>query len=212
MKVLEVTTIAASAHNFCVPLARELFLRGHRVELAFQKDGSELELEDEFVVHGIRLSRRPLSLRNVTGLVDISRLLGRVKPDVLHVHTPVAGFVGRLAGLVRKIPLVWSYRGDPTQTMAPPLRRLFWRAEDILNKRTAAIITLTQIQRRELEARLGAQCPPVIVQGCGACGVDLERFNHAKLAQAAVSTRDTLGIPQEAIVIGYVGRPFPIRA
>lgn len=206
MKILEMTTIAASARNFCAPLGRELLRRGHSVELAFQPHGSVTALEEEFPVHNIRLSRRPFSVRNVRGLKDIHGLLRRIKPDVLHVHTPVAGFIGRLAGLSQGIPLVWSYRGDPTQSMPRPIRKLFWRAEDFVNKRSNAIITLTHLQRRELEGRLGRNRPPIIVQGCGACGVDLDRFNVATSKGNGANTRKLLRIPKEAIVIGFVGR------
>lgn len=69
MKILEMITIGMSSRNFCVPVARELVRRGHSVDFALQKDGYEIELKDGFD-----------------------------SADVLHVHTPVVGFLGRLAG------------------------------------------------------------------------------------------------------------------
>ena len=74
-------------------------------------------LDEEFVKEGvkiypIRMSRKPNHLINLLGLYQLWRLMGSEKFDIVHTHTSVGGFLGRIAAKARRVPVVlWSIHG-----------------------------------------------------------------------------------------------------
>src|ERR1051326_2033284 len=92
---------------------------------------------------GVRVTRLPFRRR--IGLGDaatIARLLTEVdafRPDLLHLHSTKAGVVGRLAGRLRGIPVLytphgtsWRYTGRITGTVQLALERMLRSATALL--------------------------------------------------------------------------------
>jgi len=105
-RVLFVTTIDATI-GFLLPYMRALRSQGWRVEAAACPSGYAQRIEaDGFVVHPISFARSPLRLSNIRGTYQLLQLLRRGDFDIMHVHTPVAGFFGRWAAHAAGTPCV----------------------------------------------------------------------------------------------------------
>lgn len=102
--VLMVATVAATVGGFLTPLARHIRALGWHVEAAANGVSGDQRVLDAFdAAHDLPMSRSLLDLpalarseRAVAGLIE------QVRPDVVHVHTPIAAFLVRLA--VRLMP------------------------------------------------------------------------------------------------------------
>jgi glycosyltransferase involved in cell wall biosynthesis len=103
VSLLIVATVAGTIQGFLIPYARHLRALGWRVDAAAQGATTNAALQDEFDhLYEIPLSRSILDLEGlVRGERAVAGLL-RSGPDIVHVHTPIASFLTRVA--VRGVP------------------------------------------------------------------------------------------------------------
>lgn len=99
MRILQVTTVAATLRSFLLPYARHFRALGWRVEAAAAGVCGCAECEAAFDgVYEIDFARNPLAPGNFTrALGQLRQVLAQGRYDIVHVHTPVAAFVTRLA-------------------------------------------------------------------------------------------------------------------
>jgi glycosyltransferase involved in cell wall biosynthesis len=102
--LLVVATVAPTIRQFLVPYAIHLRKLGWRVDAAANGAIGDPVLQDSFdSLHELPLSRSILDVRGMLrGYRAVSAILNEARPDIVHVHTPIAAFVTRLA--VRRIP------------------------------------------------------------------------------------------------------------
>jgi glycosyltransferase involved in cell wall biosynthesis len=104
-----VTTVAATLRSFLLPYARYFKNSGWQVD-AMSSDVSSCEecLRTFDRCRDVAFSRNPWALQNLRPKnfrelsASVRSLVGEGKYDIVHVHTPVASFVTRLA--LRKLP------------------------------------------------------------------------------------------------------------
>lgn len=154
--------------------------------------------------------------RNVTPLADLWSLVRmwfifrKIRPAIVHGHTPKGGLLAMIAAFLAGVPWrVYSVHGLPLET-ATGWRRLLlkWteRVSCLLAHRVLPVSP--SLSRRVVEERL---CLPhkLRVLGQGTVnGVDAtHRFvPGAEQFRAAREFRQELGIQPESMVIGFVGR------
>jgi len=152
---------------------------------------------------------RRLSFKNdLLAFISIYRLIKRIKPHIVHTHTSKAGWLGRLAAFLARVPIIihtphghvfHSYYG-------PFLTKIFVIAERILSLMTDRITALTDRERDEhLEQGIASIEKFVIVHS----GVMLQQIMNMNID--VERGKKKLGIPQNSIVIGAVGRLVPIK-
>lgn len=145
-----------------------------------------------------------LDLRAVTDLVT---LLRRRRYDVVHTHLYRACLYGRVAARIAGVPTVVATEhslGDTQIEGRPttwPVRRLYLATER-LGDHTIAV---SQAARRRL---VGWGVPDHRISVIPN-GLDLARYRFAEDARRR--ERDALGVTDEEIVIGAVGRLHPIK-
>lgn len=155
----------------------------------------------------IALNRRTFTpLRDLRAFWQLVRLFRRERFTIVHTHNPKPGFWGQLAARVAGVPYVVNtlhgfYFHDGT---SPVARRLLILLEKIAARCSDVILS----QNREdiataVEARI---CAPDRIRPLGN-GIDLSRFDPASVAQGARdAVRAELGIQEDALVVGFVGR------
>lgn len=85
-----------------------------QVELATGEEGFLVEAarEQDIPVHHIPTLIQPLSpTKDAAAVAALARLLKRVRPDLVHLHSSKAGVVGRLAARVAGVPSVFTAHG-----------------------------------------------------------------------------------------------------
>jgi glycosyltransferase involved in cell wall biosynthesis len=164
------------------------------------------------VVHAVAMSRRLTPLRDLWSLGCLVRVLRRIRPDVVHGHTPKGGMLAMLAGWICRVPVrVYHMHGLPMAT-ATGVKRGLLRWCERLSCRLAHRVFCVSPSLREValaEGLCDADKMSVLLNGT-IDGVDAEGvFNPAGLPGMCETVRAEHGIPPGALVIGFVGRVVP---
>jgi glycosyltransferase involved in cell wall biosynthesis len=166
--------------------------------------------EAKIPVHGIPMARRISPLADLVTLFRLYRLFRRLKPAIVHAHTPKGGLLGVIAARLARVPVVfYSIFGLPFTTAVGLKRKLLCWSETVSCSLAHQVIAIGfSVRDRVLAAGF---CPEnkigVLAHG-SFFGVDAEhRFNPAILPPGTrQEIRKRCRIPEEAVVIGYVGR------
>jgi glycosyltransferase involved in cell wall biosynthesis len=154
------------------------------------------------------LVREVSPARDVAAVLQLWRLFRRERPAIVHTHTSKAGFVGRVAAWLARVPVVihqphghifYGYWGRLRTTVFVALERLAAPLTD-------RIVTLTPHEIEEhLERGIGRRAQYAVVPS----GVPTEALRRAAPSRAEARAR--LGLPPDAYVVAGVGRLVPIK-
>lgn len=145
-------------------------------------------------------------LAHVVELWRTYRLLRRERFDVVHVHTPIAGLVGRIAAWAAGIPVkIYTAHGFYFHEGMPHSKRLFHIWLERLGAWFGDFIMTVSGEDEKAALELGIARPSQIETIHN--GVDVERFDPALFpTQSRSEMRTRLQIPPGSVVVGFVGR------
>ena len=159
--------------------------------------------------HAVPMKRRPDPLRDTVSLIQLVRLMRRIRPDVVHAHTPKAGLLGMAAARAAGVPVrLYTIHGLPLLTRQGKMRRVLEFAERAsCALATKAYSVSPSLEKLVVEMGL-CSAEKLSTLGDGSCaGIDLERFNPtADWTERAAAVRRTYGIPKRALLLSFVGR------
>jgi glycosyltransferase involved in cell wall biosynthesis len=155
------------------------------------------------------MARRIAPWHDLASLWHLVRLLRRLRPRIVHSHTPKGGLLGMIGAYCAGIPVrVYTIHGLPMVTATGMKRRLL-RLSEVVACRLAHRVLCVSASNRALAVAEGL-CPEekITVLGQGSiCGVDAQKFCPVPVdAPVRLATRQAYGIPAAARVIGFVGR------
>jgi len=182
----------------------------------------EASLEHSAAGHVFRLKQIQELGRSISPIDDLRawialvRLIFAEKPDVIHTHTAKAGTLGRLAAAVfnatrtrrRRSAVIHTFHGHVLSGYFGRVGSVLTRmAERGLAAVSDRIIAISPAQQHDLVTTFHVAPPnrTVVIP----LGLDLA--NLLGLTSSATNLRSHLGIPHDAVVIGYVGRFVPIK-
>jgi glycosyltransferase involved in cell wall biosynthesis len=165
------------------------------------------ELERAGIRHiALRHATRSVSaLDDVRAAAELFQLLRRLRPDIVHTHTPKPGIYGRLGGRAARVPVVVNTVHGLYATAEDSWAR---RAAVYGVERLAATCSDAELVQNEEDlstlAKLRVPAERLHLLGNG---IDLERFAPGPQAQAArARIRAELGVDDTTVVVGAVGR------
>jgi len=166
------------------------------------------DLEDAGIRHiPLESSTRGMNpLADVRAAIELWRILRREQLDVLHTHNPKPGLYGRVLGRLAGIPIVvntvhglYATPDDPWPKrslvyLLEAVAARFSDAELVQSAEDTALLLKWHITRPSRTDHLGN-------------GIDLRRFDPARFdSSTRASIRSELGIDDDHIVVGMVGR------
>jgi glycosyltransferase involved in cell wall biosynthesis len=178
-------------------LARTHLSQGHDV-MAFSIDGSaEGKLGEAFRAAGVRTRNVPKGPRvDPTLVVRLALALARERVDLVHTHNPMALTYGAPAGKLARAGVVHTKHGENPERHG---RRVILRR--VLGAFADAFVAVSPMTA---EAARASRDVPERKLRVIPNGIDVSRFGPDPAARAAV--RRELGIPDDAWVVGTVGR------
>lgn len=214
MRLLHVTTVPLSL-SFLRGQIAYMQARGIEVHLVSSPGARPPALHEaeDVPVHLITMIRAIDPLRDLLACGALYRTIRRLRPTIVHAHTPKAGMLAMLAATCAGVPLrIYHMRGLALCGASGARRMLLSSAEWITCVLAHRVIAVSHSLRdTAIQYRIS---PPrkirVLHHGSGQ-GVDAEgRFNPARLPSSVHGQkRGRLGIPATARVIGFVGRMVP---
>lgn len=160
-------------------------------------------------VHPVPMARRIKPLSDVVSFVRLFRTLMRLRPVIVQSGTPKAAVLGTLAAFLLRVRVrVYYVHGLPLLTARGLLRWILVQVERATCAAATHVICVSPSIREELVS--AGLCPSekAVVLGHGSSnGVDMSVFDPARYPRVAVkAARENLGIPGDALVIGFLGR------
>lgn len=208
--LLIVATVGSTISQFLRPYALRMRTLGWRVEAAAASAPGEPGLEAAFDrVHDLPLSR---SLRRPAGLLAgeraIARVIRDVAPDIVHVHTPIASFVTRvavrLASADRRPSIIYTAHGFHFHRGGQPIANgIFLTAERVAGRWTDVLIVIND--EDEQAARRHHIVPQGRLVRMHGIGVDTTALAPETWAPEAGAARVRVGVPPAAPMFVAIG-------
>ena len=205
-------TLGGSSEN-TVSTIEALTRRGYTSTLALGPE-SDAATVAEARRRGCRIVEVPPLCREVHPRRDVAavqalvRLFHTLRPTIVHTHTSKAGFVGRLAARLARVPIIihqphghvfYGYWGRARTALFVALERVAARWTDTL-------IALTPLEVEEhVERAIGRATQWAVVPS----GVPTAQLRAQAPARHVARAR--LGLPADAFVVAGVGRLVPIK-
>ncbi len=203
VRVLQVAASDITIAKLLVPLINNLKANGYEVESACADGRFAQELNGKgYVVHTLPMSRSLSPWKTLKAIWALYRLLRREKYDIVHVHTPVAAGVGRLAAKLAGTPtVIYTAHGFYFHDLMKPwARRATILFERILGRFTHMLFTQsTEDAQAAVQYGIAPQQRVVWISN----GVDINRFKP-RTDNSAV--RERFGLKEDELVVGFVGR------
>ena len=183
---------------------------------SLEGDMSYLLQKDDIVVKHINELQREINpARDLVTLFKIFKMLIKEKPDIVHSHMAKAGAAARLAvGLYNllhrehKIRMVHTFHGHVLEGYFSKTKSLIFQLiERLIAKFTDAIIAISQTQKWELTHKYRIAEPEKVYTIN--LGLNLSPFlSSIRFNQRF---RKRIGVDENTILIGIVGRLVPIK-
>jgi glycosyltransferase involved in cell wall biosynthesis len=161
-------------------------------------------------VHSLAMPRRITPLRDVFALARLVALGMRLKPHIVHAHTPKGGLLGMLGSWLFRSPVrIYHMRGLPFTTAQGIRRLLLYVTEWVSCHLAHQVICVSHSLREEAIAEgICASAKIKVLLGGSGNGVDARgRFDPDRLdPSGAAALRTRFGIPSVSTVVLFVGR------
>ena len=146
-KVLFAATVESHLLNFHIPFMKLLQEKGYEVHVATKLGNRQQEFDEIGVIkHNVDFSRSPYSPKVFKSLQQMEKLLKEIRFSLVHVHTPVAAFVTRLAcQRTNTHPVLYTahgfhfYKGAPLKNWL-----LYYNMEKLAAHWTDGLITINE--------------------------------------------------------------------
>ncbi|MCH7555562.1 MAG: glycosyltransferase, partial [Proteobacteria bacterium] len=204
MKICQLCAVDFTFYHFLLPLARAQGEAGHEV-VAVCADGPLVPrlIEAGIRVETVAFSRRLATLDHAAAYGALVRLFRAERFDMVHVHTPVAAFIGRLAAARAGVPrVVYTAHGFYFHDRMGRLKRAAFMALEWLAGRATDVLFTQAGEDAETARRLGL-CRSGVIEAIGN-GVDPGRFHPG--SETRGDMRRALDTPGDAVVVMVVGR------
>ena len=203
LKVLQLASSDLTISKLLLPLIDCLREEGYQVSAACSDGPYARSLQAKgYTIHTLPLARTIAPWSTVRSIWKLYRLMTRERFDIVHVHTPVAAAVGRIAARLAGVPMViYTAHGFYFHDrMAPMARRLTIWVEKLLGHTTDLLITQSQ---EDAVAAVREKIRPADRVGWIGNGVDIQRF---KPVESSLAARRSFGLSEDDAIVGFVGR------
>lgn len=210
-RILLVSSAASTLWAFRRNLPEVARNRGMEISVA-AADGEGLEFFREkrgCDAFAVAITRSISPARDALAILALTRLMRRGRFDLVHAFTPKAGLVGMTAARLARVPSrLYSIVGLPLETANGITRRLLLTSERTACRNAHRVTVVSTSLLRIVESLRICPAPKATVVGNGSSkGVDTARFEPTpEVLSAGRAKRSELNIPEDAFVIGFVGR------
>lgn len=160
----------------------------------------------QLIAQGVRLYCLNLH-KSITGFWELYRILRREKPDVLQTWLYHADLIGLIVGKLARVPyIVWNIRcSNMDLSLYSKMTSFVVKALIFLSRFPDAVVTNSEAGQA-FHVNLGYKARRWV---CIPNGIDTDLFQPD--INAGHNLRRSLNIPEEAIVVGMLGRVDPMK-
>jgi glycosyltransferase involved in cell wall biosynthesis len=209
-----ISTVPQTLWYFARPHWRGLTKEGYKI-IAISSPGSFLDRcleQGADCTFAIDLQRAITPLSDLSAALRLTFLLGRLRPKLIHSHTPKAGLIGMMAAAAVRVPIrIYTFNGA-VWLVGPRWKRALLRLADRIacSLATDVVCVSQSLRSAVIEARV-CRARKAIVLGPGSShGVDTQLFDPNRVrVEDRERLRQECGISAGHRVLGFVGRITP---
>lgn len=209
MKIVQVSAIDSTMNGLLRELNTGILNDGHEL-ICVCSDGPYVKQlrQDGFDVRTIQIDRQISPLKNLKSIYEMYQLFKREKPDIVHVHTPVASVLGRIAAKLANVPtIIYTAHGFYFHENMPSKQYKFYYTIEKLCAKFFTDYLFTQSEEDGKLAINNSFLPPhriTIISN----GVDVHgKFNPKNINEDKInSLKKEFAIREEDIVVSFIGR------
>ena len=177
IRVLQVASRDFTVVKLMLPLIDRLTEEGFRVTVACNPGRYTQELTAKgYSIKSVDMYRRITPLDNARSIWQLYRLMRREHFDLVHVHTPIAAALGRVAAFMARVPIImYTAHGFYFHENMRWHMRKAWISIEKLLGRLMTDVLFTQSREDAATAVQEGICPKDRVVWIGN-GVDIKRF------------------------------------
>lgn len=204
MKILQVSTVATTINAFLLPFSKKFRQQGWIVDAAaegvFNYPNIIKEHDNCFDIHFCRDPLRIIKL--FRSLLQIRSLLLKEQYDIVHVHTPIAAFLTRLASIgLTKTKIYYTAHGFHYIKTNPKWKNiLFYLVEKIAGLRTDHLFVMNRDDYKF--AKRKKIVPSELITLIYGIGVDSNDYSFNKENRNKI--RDELGLLNSTFMLLHV--------
>ncbi|HEV8420311.1 MAG TPA: glycosyltransferase family 4 protein, partial [Actinomycetota bacterium] len=156
-------------------------------------------------VQTVPFLREPSPLADLRTVAALKDLFARRRYHVVHSHTPKAGLLAPLAARLARTPVILhTIHGLLFHDRTPAARKVLGVACELWTSRLSH--RLLSQAREDLRTVTRYRLSPADRIEYIGNGIDVRRFSRESVPDARTERRKLFGVPEDAIVVGMVGR------
>lgn len=208
-KILQICAIDVSVEALLKPLIRKLMEHGYVVHNACTDTGKFSELRNQGLhMIEVPIARKISPISNLKSICSLYSLIKKEKYDIIHVHTPVAALLGRVAAKIAGVRhIIYTAHGFYFHEGMPENQyRFFYLLEKFFARFFTDWLLLQSKEDYDLCVRAEFKEAKRIIHISN--GVDISRkFNPGTVSrEIKEKLKIELGINEGDVVFAFVGR------
>ncbi|MGN6639096.1 MAG: glycosyltransferase family 4 protein [Mucilaginibacter sp.] len=209
--LVRITTVPLSLEKLLTGQMRFMSEHGFNVYMISSpsENAEQLEKKELSSYLVVQMSRQITPFKDLVALVKLISLLIRIKPDIVHTHTPKAGFLGMLASRLAGVPVrLHTIAGLPLLE-ARGIKRKVLEAVEKLTYHCASKVypNSRNLEQIILDAKFCKRSKLKVIGNGSSNGIDTAFFKCTpQLINEADGLRKRHSIPDGAYIYIFIGR------
>ena len=209
-KLVRITTVPVSLLVLLKGQMKYMSEHGFEVTM-ISSHGEEVPklLEQEKCAHiPVMLTRKITPIQDLKSLIQLTRILKKIKPDIVHTHTPKAGLIGMWAAKLAGVPIrLHTIAGLPWVESSGIMRKVLIFVEKLTAFAAHEIFPNSFVQKKFMESLNIANGKMKVLGKGSSNGINTEHFSiNDSILQAALHLKNQAKLSSNGWVWIFVGR------
>jgi len=207
IKILQLCAVDFTVKNLLLPLIDKLTDEGFDVHIMCS-DGKDIQdlKRKGYTVKTVKIIRKISPVANLSSLIKIYKYIKNEEFDIVHVHTPVAGILGRIAAKIAGAPLIiYTAHGFYFHDgMSKWKKNTFINIEKFVGRFFTDLIFTQSMEDKEAAIRHGIIAEDRIYHIGN--GVDVKKYSVDNVNINYDVKKKELNLSLNANIISFIGR------
>ena len=206
-RLVYVVTAAITANSLLRGQLKYMNEHGFEVILITSpsSDLKQVAARENIMIRTVPMEREIRLLQDSQSLFALHREIRRLNPDIVNAGTPKAGLLGMVAARMAGVPVrIYTLRGLRLESAKGLQRSVLRTTERIASGCATQVLCVSEsLKTKFLELKLCPRSKATVLGNGSSNGVDYTKFAARANAE---NIRKDLNLPQDAFVIGFLGR------